>query len=354
MQNTSGIHCPFPRDQKIDVVKTVAIWCVVLCHAAAAPFSGGTVGTTSWYSALLWTSLAHACVPLFFMASGALLLKPEKELTFKKLYTKNLPRILAALFFWALCYKLVSLKLMNSLTLPDVIDAMKHLLLFHHEEHFYYLHITLLAYAALPIIRLFTRYADRRLMNYTLALWFLLGILYPTVRTFWPFTLLSGIPVQWRMNMTYASIGYMLLGHYLSVYHPRPNRGISAAVLSAGFLLTFWGTCLMSKLAGRPDDHFLEGMGVCIFLIVLGTWGLCQTVCLSQTARKLAGFTSRASFCVYLTHIFFLQTFARWGLRAIDGPVLLTVPLVSGLVVCCCCAVYIVLSRVPFVRRWLI
>lgn len=343
-----------PRDHKIDMVKTAAIWNVVLCHVAAAPFSGGVVGTTSWYSAVLWTSLAHACVPLFFMASGALLLKPEKELTFQKLYTQNLPRILAALFFWAFCYKLVSLKLMDSLTFPDMIDAVKHLLLFHHEEHFYYLHITLLAYAALPIVRLFARYADKQLLKYALALWFLLGILYPTVRTFWPFTLLSGIPVQWRMNMTYASTGYMLLGHYLSVYHPRPNRSSSILILLAGFLLTFWGTCLMSYMTGRPNDHFLEGMGVFIFLVVWGIWSLCQTVPLSQTGRKLIGFMSKASFCIYLTHIFFLQAFARWGLRAIDGPVLLTVPLISGLIICCCCAVYMVLSRVPVVRRWLI
>lgn len=258
-----------PRDHKIDMVKTAAIWSVVLCHVAAAPFSGGVVGTTSWYSAVLWTSLAHACVPLFFMASGALLLKPEKELTFQKLYTQNLPRILAALFFWA-------------------------------------------------------------------------------------FTLLNGIPVQWRMNMTYASTGYMLLGHYLSVYHPRPNRSSSVLILLAGFLLTFWGTCLMSYMTGRPNDHFLEGMGVFIFLVVWGIWSLCQTVPLSQTGRKLIGFMSKASFCIYLTHIFFLQAFARWGLRAIDGPVLLTVPLISGLIICCCCAVYMVLSRVPVVRRWLI
>lgn len=344
----------FCRDEKIDLVKALAIWNVVLCHVAAAPFSGGTVGTTPWFAALFWTSLAHACVPLFFMASGALLLKPEKELTLKKLYTKNLARVLAALFFWALCYKLVTLKLMDSLTLPDVIDAVKHLLLFHHEEHFYYLHITLLAYAALPVTRLVAKYADKRLLEYALALWFLLGVLYPTVRTFWPFTLLSGVPVQWRMNMTYASIGYMLLGRYLSVYYPRPRRGTSGMVLLAGFLLTFWGTCLASCAAGRPDEHFLEGMGAPVFLVVLGVWGLCQTVPLSQSGKKLAGFISKASFCVYLTHIFFLQAFARWGLRAVDGPVLLTAPLISGLIIGCCCAVYMALSQVPVVRRWLI
>lgn len=86
--------------------------------------------------------------------------------------------------------------------------------------------------------------------------------------------------------MTYASIGYMLLGHYLSVYHPRPNRSSSVLILLAGFLLTFWGTCLMSYMTGRPNDHFLEGMGVFIFLVVWGIWGLCQTVPLSQTGRQ--------------------------------------------------------------------
>ena len=156
------------------------------------------------------------------------------------------------------------------------------------------------------------------------------------------------------MNMTYASIGYMLLGHYLSVYHSRPNRGISALVLLSGFLLTFWGTCLRSYTAGRPDDHFLEGMGVFVFLVALGMWSLCQTVPLSKSGRKLVGFLSRASFCIYLTHIFFLQAFARWEPRAVNGPVLLTVPLISGLIICCCCIVYTVLSWVPFIRRWLI
>lgn len=45
------------RNETIDIVKTIAIWNVVLCHVAAAPFSGGIVGTTNWYAALFWTIL---------------------------------------------------------------------------------------------------------------------------------------------------------------------------------------------------------------------------------------------------------------------------------------------------------
>lgn len=288
------------------------------------------------------------------MASGALLLNPEKELTLKKLYTKKFPKILAALFFWALCYKLVFLIITDRFTISDLIEAIKHLVLFHHEEHLYYLHMTLLVYAFLPITRTIARYTEKQLLEYLLALWVLLGILCPTVRIFWPFTLLRGIPVQWRMNMTYASIGYMLLGYYFETYHTYVKRSRCAVIFVAGFFLTYGGTWVISNKIGKPSEHFLEGMGIPVFLIALGAWGLCQTVSLSKRSTKLTAFTSKASFCIYLTHIFFLQAFARWGLRAVNGPIVLTVPLISGLIVFCCCIVYIVLSQIPCIQRWLI
>ena len=111
------------RDRTIDLVKSAAIWNVVLSHVAAAPFSGGTVGTGRWLSALFWASLTHSSVSLFLMASGALLLPPERELTVRKIYTRYIPRALAALFFWAACYKLVFLALRGSLTPWDLEAA---------------------------------------------------------------------------------------------------------------------------------------------------------------------------------------------------------------------------------------
>lgn len=342
------------RDQSIDLIKTVAIWNVVLSHVAAAPFSGGTVGSGLWLSALLWASLTHSSVSLFLMASGALLLPPEREVTRKTLYTRYVPKALAALFFWAACYKLVFLALTGGLNPWDLEKAVKNWMLFRHEEHLYYLHIMLLIYAFLPITRMIARHADQRLLEYALALWFLLGILYPTLRTFWPFTLLSGIPVQWRMNMAYASIGYTLLGYYLAAYHPRPRRRSSVLLLAAGFLITFCGTWAGSLAAGEPDGHFLEGMGVGIFLVALGEWGLCRSTALPEWAGRLATGQSRASFSVYLTHVFVLQFFARRGIRAAEGPVLLTVPAVSLGIIVCCCGAYAVLSHIPWARKWLV
>ena len=250
-------------------------------------------------------------------------------------------------------------KVFNGIPVGDsyrlrVEAAAKNLLLFRHGEHLYYLHIMLLVYAFLPVTRLLVRNGDRQSLEYALGLWFLLGILYPTVRTLWPFTLLGGIPVQWRLNLDYSSIGYTLLGHYLTVYRPRPRRPLCLAALLAGFLLTFGGAWAASAAAGRLEEHFLEGTGAGVFLEALGFWGLCQRASLPEWAGRAAARLSNASFCVFLTHVFFLQFFARHGLRAAEGPPLFTVPLVSLLVLICGWGTYALFSRVPGVRRWLI
>ena len=346
-------NSPSPRNYAVDLVKTVAIAGVLLIHASAGGLSGTEAGSPFWLSCLFWNALARPAVPLFLMASGALLLPPERELTLKKLYTHNLPRLLAALFFWAAFYKLAFLASVHSVTVPDLRAAAENLLLFRHEEHLYYLHIMLLVYAFLPLTRLLAK-GDRRTCAYALVLWFLLGILYPTLRTLPPLSLLNGIPLQWRLNMTYASIGYTLLGYYLTAYHPRPSRALCSLLFLAGFLLTFGGTWASSSAAGELKEHFLEGMGVGTFLEALGVWGLCQTVSLPRPVRGAAAFFSKASFCVFLTHIYFLQTLSPHVIRVSSGPALLTVPLLSALLLACGCGLYAVLSRIPVARSWLV
>lgn len=345
---------PIVRNRAVDLVKTIAICGVLLIHVSAGGL-GGSVGSFQWLSSLFWGSVSRAAVPLFLMASGALLLDPDREMTVKKLYTKNFPRLLAALLFWAACYKLFQLLAWGQLTAPALVQAAKEVLLFQHEEHLYYLHIMLLVYAFLPITRLVARHADRRQVEYLLGLWFLLGIVYPSVKNLWPFTLLTGIPRQWLMNMTYASIGYTLLGHYLGVYCVRPGRRLPwAAAFAAGFLVTFGGTWADSAAAGALRTAFLEGMSIGVCLLAAGIYGLCQTACIPAAAERLLAYISKASFCVFLTHIFFLKTLAHAGWTALSGPTAVTVPLLAALLLGCGCAVYAVLSRIPGARRWLV
>ena len=98
--------------------------------------------------------LLRSAVPVFFLCSGALLRPAEKEVTVRRVWTKYIPRILAALLFWAAAYEGVELlrgwRAAGVLERTALRQAALNLVLFHHKNHLYYLHIILLVYAVLP------------------------------------------------------------------------------------------------------------------------------------------------------------------------------------------------------------
>lgn len=340
------------RDFSVDLVKTCAILGVVVIHAATGAY-GAPLGSGEWYCALGWGSAARASVPLFLMCTGALFLPPERELTLRRLWTRYIPRIAAALFFWAAVYLLYHLAAARDFSPASLLAALGDLLLFRHESHLYYLHMVLLIYALLPLLRLLTRHGDKGLLRYLLGLWAALGIVYPTLRPYWPFALLEGVPLQWMMNMTYASIGYCLLGYYLRRYPLR--AGWAAASLGAGLGLVFGMTTFLSLGQGALVTSFWEGMSVGVCLMAAGLFSLLVRV--KQPGPRAAGaaaFFSRASFCVYLTHMLFLYLLQQLGLNAQQPTPLLGIPLLALLAAAGSLAVYAAASRVPGVRRWLV
>ena len=122
----------------------------------------------------------------------------------------------------------------GAITGNNVLYALKELVLFKHEFHLYYLHITLLLYAFLPVLRVLTKHAGKGTLVWLLVLWALTGIIYPTLRPFWPFRLLDGVPAQWMMNMAWASFGYALLGYFLMKYPMK--RWVGAVLFIAGWI----------------------------------------------------------------------------------------------------------------------
>ena len=341
------------RDLAVDLIKTFAIVGVLLIHTAASAYSTNALGSPSWYFALFWGSVSRASVPLFLMCSGVLFLSPQRELPGKKLWGRYILRILAALFFWAALYKLYHLILGRNLSFGTLLSSCKELLAFQHESHLYYLHIVLLVYAFLPLLQLLTRYGSKRLVEYFLGLWFVLGILYPTVKGFWPFTLLSGVPTQWMMNMTYASLGYVLLGYYLRRWPIR--RGLSLSLLAVGFAVVFGLTAGFSLRQGSLNTQFWEGMTIGVCAMAAGIFSLfCSVQKIPSALASAAGFFSKASFCVYLCHIVFLNTLQGLGLSPNWLTPLVGIPVLAALTMGCSLVVYLVASRIPVMRHWLI
>lgn len=341
------------RDMGIDLLKAVAIFGVIVIHTCEAGYYNPIL-SFDWLSSVFWGSVVRASVPVFFMCSGALLLNPDKELSIKRLYTKNLPRIVISMFIWAFLYKIYHLIDAGTYALQDIIHGIKEVLIFKQEFHLYFLQIMVLVYVLLPVTRIIAKHATRKELEYALVVWFLLGIVYPTAKPYWPFTLLSGIPVQWMINMTYAAIGYGLLGYYLSKYSVPLKWCILC--LTAGLLSVYGGTVFMSVRTGSLYQGFLQGMSVGVSLLAAGIFGVCYSLknnIKGKTAAVISSL-SKASFCIYLVHVFWIYCFNAWGISVNDFPCLISIPLISSLNLALSFCTYFLLSKIPLIRKWLI
>lgn len=340
------------RDQRLDAVRALAIVMVLVIHSASAGLLA-TPGTANWWGALVWGAAARPAVPLFFLCSGALMLC--REITPKRILTHNLPRILCAMFAWAFVYQVYHLCL-DGFTPAGLWAAVKSTLLLRHEFHFYYLHILLLVYAFLPILRVFVRSASRRELEYALAVWAVAGILFPLLQEFWPFSRVGPISAWWKMPMSYAAVGYALLGHYLRQYGVSFRRRWYALAWAAGLAITFCGTAALSLKNGALSESFLSGMSPGPMLMAVGLFGgiLTRPREPNGPVARLTSLVARASFCIYLVHILFLQRFQVLGLSGGNAPCLLFIPLTAAALLGCSLLVWAVLDRIPWVRRYLI
>lgn len=346
------------RSVPVDAAKTFAIFGTLMIHASAAGGFSGAVGGFDWTSALFWNSLLRCAVPLFFLCSGALLLPPEKNVTISTVWRKYIPRILAALFFWAAAYSgwslLLAWRRTGVLELAAIRQTLVDLVMFRHKSHLYYLHVIILVYALLPVTRLFAARADRQLTRYALAVWFLLGSVYPLLRAFPPVSGLGGIPVQYAINLTWGAVGYGLLGHVLTE-ESRKHRPVTfVLVYLVGFVLTFGGTLVLSLRAGSLVQTFLQGTAPGVCLQAAGIYGFCVSAFWEKDRCPAVKTVSKASFCIYLVHLFFLDFLTERGIAAGVYPPIWAVPALALVMFTAGFLVWLVLRRVPVVNRYLI
>lgn len=343
------------RDIGIDLIKTVAIIGVVMIHTCTTGYSSYEILSFNWTCSVFWGSIVRASVPLFFMCSGALLLSPEKEFSIRRLYKKNMPRIVLAMFAWATFYKAFHLLAAGTLSADACIQAIKEVLLFKHEYHLYFLHIILLIYAFLPITRIFVKNASRRQMQYALILWFCLGIVYPTLKPFWPLTLLGGIPQQWMLNLTYASVGYSVFGYYFTKYKLSVRK--SALLAAVGFSAVFGFTVHFSARVDSLDLRYFEGASIGVALLAAGVFNLLYHLKEHITSTRVQTALikcANASFCIFLVHVFWLDVFRALHIDVTLLPCIVSIPLmVSGIIILSWFS-YALLSKIPIVKRWLI
>ena len=147
-----------------------------------------------------------------------------------------------------------------------------------------------------------------------------------------------------------------MFGHYLKKYPIKLPTAILSAVL--GFGIIFGGTVYFSIKSGYLYGLFIDGMTIGSFFLAAGIFGICNRAGerMKGAAASVVKYVSKASFCIYLVHMFVLYEMSDLGLTVgkLPLPVLAAVPVAVVICFAVSLLAYLVLSFIPIVKKWLV
>ena len=170
-------HVAPRRDGGVDLVKALAICAVLMIHCGTDHYTLHPIGSPPWLAADFYGGVTRWAVPAFLMCSGALMNAPDRDLPLRKLFSRYLLRLLAALAVWSALYELLGIAAAWGAAplAQQAAQAAKNLFYGRSFYHLYYFYFAFSLYLALPLTRLIARWGGEAEVRYLLGLWLLFG-----------------------------------------------------------------------------------------------------------------------------------------------------------------------------------
>ena len=320
-----------------DLLRVLTTFAVVLLHTSTTWLALAEEGSAEWTALMAWDGLTRWCVPVFVLLSGAFLLDPNKPLTVRFLLRGRLPRILAALLAWGFFYNLIYFRNAGA---AGVRNALLLTLRGQTEYHLWYLYMLLGLYLLTPVLRGLVRGCSRRELEWLLALWFLAGLLLPTVLSYFPSVGAQSWLKQLDLPLIGGYPGYYVAGYYLRTYDLRPH------VRYAVYALGLSGLAATLALGSDVYGYLTPNVACTACALFL----LCRQCRLRPS--RVAGL-SDCSFGVYLSHVFFLMLLNHFGLTTLRFTSRLSAPRLSLAVFFCAAGTARALRKLPVVGAYI-
>lgn len=303
--NTQPVNVKIAKKERIiafDVLRILAAYGVILYHAPGGKMWFEGFPLLGWNITCTYFSLVRWCVPTFVMISGALFLDINKQLSIKRLYSKNVIRIVYAYLFWSLVFVLTSPELTTSV--KDIIIGV-----FRGPLYLWFLKMLFGLYVIIPLLREIVR--NKKMEEYFLIFTFVTVNIIPFFinivgRISEPvMELLNDSFLESNLDRVMGFSGYFVLGHYL---HNRTFSDKQAHIIYLlaifGFLCVVTGTYSYSLSINYPDNFILDMMTPFNFFETVAVFVFAKRhfIKYSPSITRWILDLSACSFGIYLVH----------------------------------------------------
>lgn len=320
----------------IDLLRVVACFLVVLSHCCDPFVARFDADRGAFLTGVFTGSFVRACVPLFVMMTGVLLLPVRAELG--DFYRKRIGRIVVPLIFWSVVLPLLYFVYLNyavstgnplivaddhtlGATLPRIYTFIFN---FNYDTTpLWYLYMLVGLYLIMPVLSVWLQQASRRDIRLVLYVWGV-TLLLPYVKMVAPALGYAGNygnmgilgVCDWNSYGTFyyvsGFIGYLILAYYLAKYPPqwswKRTLAVTVPMFLIGYLITSFGYVLTQRYF--PGDYAcLEIVwlftGINVFMMTFAVFVVIRKL----KVRASAGLSRLASltFGIYLCHFIFVQ-----------------------------------------------
>ncbi|BEG99053.1 acyltransferase [Bacteroides sedimenti] len=343
----------------LDVLRFVAIFMVIMSHSAdpfnASPESRANPDFNLWGSA--FGSFVRACVPLFVMMTGLLLLPVKQEAG--PFYKKRILRVLYPFLVWSVLFNLAPWFIQWVGGTPQLVttffpfggepsasltDGLKAVAMIPLNFNMFacpmwYIYLLIGLYLYMPIFSAWVEKASDKSKRLFLGLWVITLLLPYGTQFISPY--LFGA-CSWNAYGTFYSFagfnGYLLLGHYLGKGNDwswGKTLLITIPMFAVGYLITFKGFRAMSSDPNVTDarlELFWTYCSINTMLMTTAVFLLIQKVRVtSDKLSDLLAQVAKCSFGMYLCHYFFIGP-AYLLTVVLHTPVALQIPFTAVLV----------------------
>lgn len=300
------------RTNYYSYLRAIACMAIVLLHTADASVMlyGDALSNVQKTVSMGMVYCMMWAVPTFVMVTGALLLNPEKEITYQKLYGKYILRIVLALAVFGLIFRCFDI-VMNGETwsVTSVLQGLWNVMTGKSWAHLWYLYLLIGIYLLLPFYRKIAANSSTR------EIWYLLGI-YALFISILPLTGMVNVDLAFYIHTSTIYPFYLFLGWTISSGKLNISRMGGAILFVVGTLLLI--TVVRYRYLNGVEElaKLLNYSSVFVILQCMGLFALLKREADTEEkesfGEKILLSIDQCSFGIYLVHMIFIRLVLRY------------------------------------------
>ena len=330
-------------------LRAVACIAIVILHTFYAA-SVYAPGEASRITALTVRNLMMWAVPCFVMVSGALLLDSSREITYRKIFGKYLPRILDALVLFSVIFQIFDdVTGKNGIHLSTILNGLQNAVTGNSWKHIWYLYLIAALYLLLPFYRKISASLSAKDSYYLLGVYFVFLSLMPMLKT------LTGKSAAFYLCVYSIYPFYFFLGDAFLQNRIFKRRWLFILLASVGTVAIICLTIFSEKKSVTTVAELLTNYAFPVIIMQsAGIFGLmsCKAGNTPKVLSMILHQIDKCSFGIYLIHMIFLKLVLviwKWNPYSYGG--LFAVLALSVIAFLCSFVVIRLLKCIPILKN---